>query len=216
VGNIVGSEVPVFDKIGIPTQTNLLALGAALATSGSVTLFHAPPYTAEARTVEEAFQGSKPKEIHEVNLSDIKFAYKKMTNIEAGDKIDFVELGCPHYNLDQIRYVAEWFRENNARVHPDVRFWVTTNRMTKGLATWAGYTRMIESAGGLVITDTCPVESHMRISTCREYNLKIPNVVAMVTDSAKMARYVGDLIGCKTGFRRRDDCLKCAVEGRLV
>jgi predicted aconitase len=216
VGNIVGSEVPVFDKIGIPTQTNLLALGAALATSGSVTLFHAPPYTAEARTVEEAFQGSKPKEIHEVILSDIKNAYVKMTNIEPGEKIHFVELGCPHYNLDQIRYVAEWFTENRAKVHPDVRFWVTTNRMTKGLATWAGYTQIIESAGGMVITDTCPVESHMRISTCREYNLKTPQIEAMVTDSAKMARYVGDLIGCKTGFRRRDDCLLCAVEGRFI
>lgn len=216
VGNIVGSEVPVFDKIGIPTQTNFLALGAALATSGSVTLFHAPPYTAEARDVEDAFHGSKPKEIHEVNISDIKNAYEKMTNIEPGEPIDFVELGCPHYNLEQIRYVAEWFGENDARVHPDVRFWVTTSRMVKQLATWSGYTQEIESAGGMVITDTCPVESHMRISTCREYGLKTPQIEAMVTDSAKMARYVGDLIGCRTGFRRLDDCLKSAVEGRLV
>lgn len=215
-GNIVGSEVPVFDNLGIPTQTNLLALGAALATSGSVTLFHAPPHTAEVNSLEEAFQDSEPKEIHEVTLDDIKNAYDKMTNIETGEKIDFVEIGCPHYNLDQIRYVAEWFRKNDVKVHPDVRLWVTTSRMIKQLATWEGYTSMIEAAGGLVITDTCPVESHMRISTCNEFGLKVPQIEAMVTDSAKMARYVGDLIGCKTGFRRLDDCLKCAVEGKLV
>jgi predicted aconitase len=75
--------------------------------------------------------------------------------------------------------------------------------------------KTIEDAGGLVISDTCPVESHMRISTCREYGLPTPQIKAMVTDSAKMARYAGDLIGCKTALRNREECLEAAVAGKL-
>jgi len=216
IGGIVGSEVPVLDNVGIPTQTNLLALGAALATSGSVTLFHAPPYTAEADTVAEAFGGSEPKEIHEVGKREIEAAWQSLTSIDDNEPVDFVTLGCPHYNLDQLRWVTEWFREHNARVHPDVRLWICTNRMTKAQATWEGVTQVIENAGGLVICDTCPVESHMRISTCKEFGLKTPQINAMVTNSCKMARYVKDLIGCKTALRDRNSALECAVEGKLL
>ncbi len=216
IGAIVGSEVPVLDNIGCPDQSNLLALGASLATSGSVTLFHAPPHTAEAETVEEAFQDSKPKEEINVTTRDLRNAYDSLTNIQKGDRIDFVTLGCPHYNLEKLKYVADWITEHDATIHPDVRFWICTNRMTKNAASWEGITAIIENAGGTVICDTCPVESHMRISTCNEFGLKTPQIEAMVTDSAKMARYVGDLIGCKTALSNSDHCLRCAVAGKLV
>ena len=216
VGAIVGSEVPVLDNIGAPNQTKMLALGAALATSGSVTLFHAPPHTAEADTVDRAFQGGKPKEICQVGKKEMRDVYDKLTNIGDSDAIDFVTLGCPHYDLEKLRYVSDWFERNDAKVHPDVRLWICTNRMTRRAAEREGIIGSIEAAGGMVIADTCPVESHMRISTCKEFGLETPQVKAMVTDSCKMARYVGDLIGCKTALRDCDKCLKCAVAGKLV
>ena len=216
VGGLVGSEVPVFDGLPPSSQANLLALGAALATSGSVTLFHAPGCTAEADTVEQAFGGAKPKETYEVTRRDLDAAREKLTTIEPGGPVDFVTLGCPHYTLDQLRFVAEWFRLNKKHVHAGVRLWICTNRMTRQAATWEGVTQMIESAGGLVICDSCPVESHMRVSTCKEHGLKTPQCEAMVTDSCKMARYVGDLIGCQTALRNREQCLEAAVTGKLV
>jgi len=215
VGGIVGGEVPVLDQLGTPTQSNLLALGAALATSGSVTLFHAPGHTAEATSVEHAFGGAKPTETREVGRKELDAVYEKLTTIAPDGKVDFVTLGCPHYTLDQLRFVADWFRENKRHVHPDVRLWICTNRMTKQAATWEGVTQQIEAAGGLVICDSCPVESHMRISTCKEFGLKTPQCEAMVTNSCKMARYVGDLLGCKTALRKREDCLVAAVHGKL-
>lgn len=215
-GGIVGSEVPVFDVLPPgTTQSNLLALGAALATSGSVTLFHAPGHTAEADSVQAAFAGTTPKETHTVGPAEIKAVYDKLTTITPDGEIDFVTLGCPHYTLEQLRYLADWLRANNAKVHENVRFWVCTNRMTKQAATWEGITQRIESAGGRVICDTCPVECHMRLSTCKELGLPTPQVQAMVTDSCKMARYVGDLIGCKTALRPRDACLQATVASRL-
>jgi predicted aconitase len=216
IGAIVGSEVPVIE--GLPagaTQDQLIALGAALATSGSVTLFHAPPHTAEADSVEAAFAGARPKEVHTVTRAEIDAAYDALTTIDAGAVIDFVTLGCPHYTLAQLRLVADWLKQRGAKVHGNVRLWVCTNRMTRQAAAWEGIVRIMEDAGGLVIADTCPVECHMRTSTCREYGLPTPQVRAMVTDSCKMARYVGDLIGCRTALRPREKCLEAAVSGRV-
>jgi len=216
IGKLVGGDVPVIDPLGRATQSNLLALGAALATSGSVTLFHAPGFTAEARTVAEAFHGKPPRETYEVTRADLDAARDRLTTIAPGGAVDFVTLGCPHYTLDQLRWVADWFAQGGARVHSGVRLWVCTNRMTKQAATWEGITPVIEAAGGHVVCDSCPVESHMRTSTCKEFGLKTPQVEAMATDSCKMARYVSDLIGCRTALRSRAECLQAAVAGRRV
>ena len=214
IGSIVGSDVPVIEGIKPQKQEYLIALGAALATSGSVTLFHIPGVTPEARTLQEAFHGKIPGNYHEVTVQDLNKVIIHWTNIEQGEKIDFVTLGCPHYNLEQLRIIAEKLK--GKKIHPKVRFWICTNRMTRKQAEYSGYVKTIEESGALVIVDTCPVESHMRISTCRDYNLKVPNIEAMVSDSGKMIRYVGDLIGCKTALCDIDGCIECAITGRLA
>jgi len=213
VGALTGSGVPVMTGIHPDRLHWLIGLGAALATSGSVTLFHIPGVTPEARSLEEALQGQPPSETHRVTARDLDAVFEKMSTIPRGGRIDFVTLGCPHYNLEGLRRVAERLR--GRRVADGVRMWVCTNRMTRRQAEYSGYVQAIEAAGALVVADTCPVESHMRESTCREHGLKVPNVEAMVTDSVKMARYVGDLIGCKTALADFERCVETAVSGRL-
>lgn len=212
IGNIVGSEVPVIEGVRPADQESLISLGAALATSGSVTLFHIPGVTPEARTLEEAFHGKVPAESYEVTEEDLEAVYDKLTTAKKGTAVDFVNLGCPHYNLEQLRVAAELLKEK--KIAEGVRFWVCTNRMTRKQAEYSGYVKDIEASGAVVVADTCPVESHMRQSTCREYGLEVPNVKVMVTDSTKMARYVGDLIGCQTVLTTRNQCIEAAVTGR--
>jgi len=211
IGEIVGSEVPVIDGIKPKSLNNIIGFGAALATSGSVTLYHIPGITPEARNLHEAFQGENPKEEYEILEKDLDAVYEKMNTIHSG-AIDFVTLGCPHYDLEQIRHVAEMLK--GEKVADGVRFWICTNRMTRLQAEYSGYVKTIEDAGAKVVADTCPVESHMRKSTCREFGLKIPNVYDMVTDSVKMVRYVGDLIGCRTRLTDTETCIKTAIKGR--
>ena len=212
IGGIVGGEVPVIEGVRPQRQDFIISLGAALATSGSVTLYHIPGVTPEARTTEEAFRGGVPKETYEVTPGDLDAVYEKINTIRPGEKIDFVTLGCPHYNLEQMRYVAEKLR--GKKIADGVRFWICTNRVTRRQAEHSGYLKAIEDAGALVVADTCPVESHMREATCREYGLKTPNVEAMVTDSTKMARYVRDLIGCRTALADADGCIDAALTGK--
>jgi predicted aconitase len=214
IGKIVGSEVPVLDGIKTQNQEFLLSFGATLATSGSVTMYHIVGVTPEARSTEEAFQGKIPEKVFEVTESDIDNVYREQCTINPGDTIDFVNLGCPHYTLPLIKEVAE--KLAGKTVAKGVRFWICTNRMTRKQAEVSGYVKTIEDAGAKVVCDTCPVESHMRQSTCREFNLKVPNVEAMVCNSGKMIRYVGDLIGCRVALTNADNCIKSAIEGRFV
>ena len=211
IGAIVGSEVPVIEGVKPNRQEWLVSFGATLATAGSVTLFHIPGVTPEARTLEEAFHGRMPKEHYVVTERDLDAVYDELTTIKGATPIDFVDLGCPHSTLEQLRALAE--RLNGKRIAPGVRFWVNTNRMTRKQAEYSGYLKTIEDAGALVVADTCPVECHFRQSTCREYGLEVPNVKIMVTDSAKMARYVRDLIGCRTILAPRERCIEAAISG---
>jgi predicted aconitase len=218
VGEVVGSEVPVFDvhdPAGYGTafarQENLIALGAALATSGSVTVYHIPGVTAEMKTVQEAFGGQAPREEMVVTREELDRVRLDLTTA-IDDEVDFVLLGCPHYNLEQLRVVAGLL--DGKRVHENVRFWICTPRMIKLAAAWDGYLAPIERAGAKVIADTCAVESHMRMSTCVEYGLPVPQINTMVTDSTKQARYVKDLIGCRTVLADMEACVTAAMEGR--
>jgi len=213
IGGIVGGEVPVIEGVKPQRQDFIISLGAALATSGSVTLYHIPGVTPEAHTVEEAFRGTSPERTYAVTEKDLDAVYEKMNTIRRGEEIDFVTLGCPHYNFEQLRYVAEKLR--GKKIARGVRFWICTNRVTRKQAEHSGHLKAIEDAGALVVADTCPVESHMRQSTCRKYGLEVPNVRAMVTDSVKMARYVRDLIGCRTALTDVDNCIKAALTGKL-
>lgn len=211
IGSIVGSEVPVIQGLSTHEQENVIGMGATLATSGSVSLYHAPGITAEARTVEEAFQGDVPGESLRVTPEDLREARKQVSTMDGG-KVDFVLLGCPHYNLDQIREVAGMLE--GKKLARGVKLWVCTNRMTKMAARWQGYVAVIEAVGGRVVCDSCPVESHMRTSTCQRYGLPVPYVEAMATESGKMARYVKDLIGCETVLVDRKECIKAAITGK--
>ena len=221
VGGCVGSEVPVFafeefDRhaslgASLRLQQNLIALGAALATSGSVTLYHIPGVTAEAKTTEEAFGGYTPREEILVTSGELDQVRSDLTTA-TDDEVDFVLLGCPHYNLEQLRIVAGLL--DGKKVHENVRFWICTARMVKLAAAWNGYLDPIEKAGAKVIADTCGVESHMRISTCAQYGLPVPQIKTMVTNSTKQARYVKDLIGCTTVLADTEACVRAAIEGR--
>lgn len=212
IGSQVGSGVPVVTGLPIASIERWIGLGAAMATSGSVSLFHAVGHTPEAPTLELALQKRKPISVLKLTRKDLVETVEQMINLPFNEAIDFACLGCPHYSLDQLKQTANWLY--GKKVHPSVRFWICTSRMIRSMAETAGYIKIIEESGAKVIADTCPVESHMRISTCEEYHLPIPQIHALVTDSFKMARYTKDLIGCKAGLTTTEKVIQSAIEGR--
>jgi cis-L-3-hydroxyproline dehydratase len=114
-------------------------------------MFHIPGITVGSKTIMDAFGGNKP--VDEIDVSNRELEVTRDSLQTGSNRVDTVILGCPHYNLDQIRKVASLLRGRKLR--NDVTFWVNTSATTKILAERAGLVRDIEETRARVIVDTC-------------------------------------------------------------
>jgi predicted aconitase len=213
IGEMVGEGVPVITGLKSPRQEELIAMGTAMATSGQVALYHIPGVTAECAILEDVFIKGASYDEFSIDTNDIRKTYEKLYTAKS-DIVDFVYLGCPHYTLEQVRQVCVLIM--GGKVHRDVKFWIATNRATKAVADRMGYSGVIKDAGGLVVCDCCGLGSHLRKIVCRDYNLTVPAVSNMITDSVKQAKYANDTIGCTTIVAKLEDCIEAAVTGKGI
>jgi len=198
VGKTVGYGIPVLTGIAKrPSTEELINFCAMSNTSGAVSMFYMPGHTVGASTVQEAFQGDVPEDKIAVTDKELKMVIEELQT--ASGRIDFVQLGCPHYTLRQVGEVAGLLSGKSVQKH--VSFWVCTSATTKMLADRLGYTRAIEEAGGHVVVDTC-IDEPCWVT----YKDKVG-----VTDSPKCAYYrrFKDV-----KVMRLRDCVEAAVEGR--
>ena len=146
VGKMVKNKIPYFR--GLPKDANtdqLKALGAAMAASGAVALWHGEDITPEARD-----QDISGLERITVSPSDLEEAYERLSPAEEPDVVIF---GCPHASLREISELAALV--SGRRLKKPV--WICTSRMMKEAADRMGFTRTIEEAGGRIVADTCMV-----------------------------------------------------------
>lgn len=204
VGKLAGDRIPVITGLEVrPDDDRLKALGAAMASSGAVALFHLVGITPEAPTVEAAFQGRKPAEIRDISCDDLRAARRELSTSD-GEALDLVVLGSPHFSLAEFRRLAPLLA--GQRAHPSVQFLVTSSRIMTELARSAGYLAPLEAFGGRVTVDTCVLASPMLP----------PGVHRLMTNSAKYAYYAPGLLGARVAFGSLQDCVRSAVAGRIV
>lgn len=206
VGEALGLKVPALTGLGHPTTTQLVKMNSALNTAGQVRMYHIPGLTPEAPTLEAAFQGGKPKEVIAITRDDLKRAYDLM-NYGDNDDVDFVSLGCPHYNIEEIRKTAGLLAGRKCKV----TLWVMTNPPTYKMAEIAGYRKVIEGAGAKLLSGTCPGLLMGRVTPDGSY----PKVWAM--DAAKQDYYItGHCHPEKVQVRygTTEDCVNAAVTGK--
>jgi predicted aconitase len=211
VGAIVGSGVPVFEGIHQPRQEELMVLGSALATSGTVAMYHITGVTPEAPTTGAAFGGTPPKEKIIVSGKEIQEVYRKLHTAKDSN-VDFVFLGCPQYTVEQIRVAAGLL--DGRRVHENTTLWIGTNRMAFAMADRMGYYDIIKKAGGVLVCDTCPMLSFLRLDSLAKQGISGPAYKTMLTDSPKQAKYAHTTIGCEIILDRIDSCIEAAVKGK--
>ncbi len=126
LGKIAQDRLPVVDRLSVqPTEDQLKALGAAAASSGTVALFHLVGITPEAPTLVAAFQNRAPAQTVDVTLETLRAARHELTTA-AGEALDLVILGSPHFSLAEFRQLAPLFE--GRRTHERVKFLVTTSR----------------------------------------------------------------------------------------
>ena len=199
VGAIAGHRTPVYDKLPVTNPVQLRAMGAAMATSGAVRMWHCPGVSAEARSLDEAFQGDTPEEIISFTKEDYKQTLAEL-NDGVDEKVDVIDLGCPHYSTTDVLYVARLLE--GKKIHPSVEFTVWTSQAARNVLENTGAVQIIEAAGGHVYTDSCPIASllHFRDK-------------AIATNSAKQAGNAPSILGGPVHTGTLKQCINAAFTG---
>jgi predicted aconitase len=149
VGRDLGNAIPYFRGIH-PTPDELKTLGAAMAASGAIALFHVEDVTPEARGGIVPGEGLDHIDVGPTELGE---AYDSLSAALKDSDVELITLGCPHLSIDELEEVAEFLRGKTRREGaPDL--WVCTSNEVKKRAAEA--IKTIEEFG-MVLVDTCMV-----------------------------------------------------------
>ena len=204
VGTLAGDRIPVIDGIRVqPAEDQLKAFAAAAASSGRVALFHMIGVTPEAPTLDAAFQGRTPGQTMAITTADLRAARRELTTAD-GRELDMVILGSPHFSLAEFKLLAPLVAGQHA--HPRVQLLVTSSRLMREAAERAGVLEPILAFGAQITLDTCILASPMLP----------PEIKTLMTNSAKYAYYAPSLLNTRVTFGSLADCVRSAIEGRVV
>ena len=194
IGQLVENRVPYLRfHDWRPEDLELNALGAAMAASGAVALYHVEGVTPEAKAGSVLQSGAET-----LVMENLAPGFETLDG--ACEEIDLVSLGCPHASLAELRRVADHIEGR----HVKAALWITSARSTRQAATSEGLVDRIEAVGGRVVADTCMV-----VAPVGELGFR-----SMATNSAKMAFYAPAHSGLAVRYGTLEQCLDAAVTGR--
>jgi predicted aconitase len=204
MGDWVQDRVPVVSGLAgaSPNLPRLKHFGAAASSSGGVEMYHLVGITPEAATLETATGGQPLQEQRRYGRREREATFEKINAYGQDRAVDYVMLGCPHYTIEQIWEAAQLLE--GRRVHANTALWIWTPRAIKALADRNGYTRLIEEAGGRIMTDSCSAMSRA----------VPPGTRVVALDSAKQAHYLPAILGVQAWFGTTEQCIEAACTGR--
>lgn len=183
VGARVGDRIPFFKGIK-PDHDGMKSLGAAMAATGAVALYHIDEVTPESGDFDLS------------DLDDITITREDIDEFKAGLVCDgepqVIVVGCPHLSKGEIERIASVLEDRKPTHGPDLR--VYTSRWVKENTPHA--VKVIESFGK-VIADTCMVVSPLE---------EVYDTVA--TDSGKALEYLPKLAGQKVVYADTESLLE--------
>ena len=163
-------------------------MGAALASSGSVALYHMENVTPEWDSAEK----EEVEDYLFVGEKDIAETRSGLTTTER--EADLICLGCPHASLEEISHVAGIVQNKSIKN----KLWICTSVSVKATADRMGYTKIIEDAGGNVVCDTCMV-----VAPIEDMGFEVIGV-----NSAKAANYVPSMCGLDVVYDDVENLIK--------
>ena len=203
VGEACGSywEVPVIEGVEtVPGSDALKHFGTALASFGSLALFHMPGITAE----DAVFAGSPPAVVT-IAQDGIEAFLARYAAPE--DKLDVVVFGAPQLSLFEIEAVARAL--DGRQVHDGTTVIVATSPEIKHAADRMGLTSRIEASGAVVAQGICFYQGYAR--EMAEAN----GWSRLMTNSAKLVNIIGGY-GYRPTLASLERCVDSAVAGRVL
>jgi predicted aconitase len=207
VGKLVGEShqdyfaVPVFHGYRrVPTADELKHLGAALASYGSMAMFHFVGMTPEAPAGSDGFQ--EEQIIAEDQISKVYEGY------DLGERdARLVVFSGPQQSLLEMKRLAGLFE--GRKVKPGSSCFVTTNGAVLEQSRALGYAQTLEGAGVTILQGVC-FYILQNLSPMRRAN----RWTNMVSNSAKIVNIIG-AHRFNTILRRTEDCVEIACTGLL-
>jgi predicted aconitase len=205
VGRLAGDYWQVPALVGIdrvPGSDEMKHFGAALASYGSVALFHMVGITPEAQRLDDVIpDGDIPT--HDVAAHDIRAfqaAYAQQI-----DQVDLVVFSAPQLSLVEMRQLASLLDGRRA----DIPLLAVTSPQVKPDADRMGLTARIEAAGGTVLSGMCFYQSYAR--EMAEAN----GWQRLATNSAKLTNIIGGY-GYRPALMSMEACVAAACAGGRI
>ncbi len=202
IGRIAGDywAVPAIEGIEQPPRSDELKhFGAAMASFGSVALFHIIGLTPEASRLSEVASAGLPH--HRVTRTDIdaiRNAYR------SDGHVDVVVFSAPQLSLFELRELAGLCDGRRF----SVPLLAVTSPQVKPDSDRMGYTARIESAGGTVLSGMCFYQSYAReIAEANGWR-------RLATNSAKLVNILGGY-GYQPLLASMEECVDAATNGKL-
>jgi len=206
IGRRAGSywEVPVVEGIErVPTSDEAKHMGAAMASYGSIPLFHIVGVTPECQTLSDVDgQDLKPERIAEADLTELRSAFAA-----TGEKLDVVVFAAPQLSLVEMQQVAALCR--GRKRHPETAMLVCTPASVYVDAKAAGFIDDIENFGGRVLQGTCFYQQYAR--EIGEAN----GWTRLLSNSTKIVNILGGY-GYKPALASMSACVDAAVAGEML
>jgi predicted aconitase len=182
-GKLAGNKIPYFRGIR-PDKDRLKALGAAMAATGAVALYHVADITPEAKKNRYDLSGL---EIVTVETADIDQIFSEI-------QVDAVAVGCPHCSTEELAGIARLL--NGKTVMKPFYIFAAQGVIDKNLKTVS----TIEKSGARVYADTCMVVSPV-----------MERYPAIMVNSGKAFAYVPDMCGAVARIGSIEECVAVAT-----
>lgn len=203
VGRLAGTywDVPVIEGIDrAPTSDELKHFGAAMASFGSVALFHLVGITPEASRLADV--AGKRMRKYAVGRKEVKALQQSYA---VDKKVDVVVFSAPQLSIFELRALAGLCDGRKFKVP----MLAVTSPQVKPDSDRFGYTQRIEAAGGTVYAGMCFYQSYAReIAEANGWK-------RLATNSAKMVNILGGY-GYIPMLASMEECVDAAVNGRLA
>jgi predicted aconitase len=211
LGGIVGAragsyrEVPVIEGIdSAPGSDEMKHFGAAMASFGSVPLFHVVGITPEAPTLG-AVCDPAALEAEVIAEADLEAFFARYGG--KGDKVDVVVFSAPQLSLLEMQSLADLL--DGQKIHSGTALLAVTSPVVAADARRMGLVERIEASGALVLEGMCFYQSYAR--EMGEAN----GWRRLLTNSAKLANIIGGY-GYQPTLSNMENCVASAVAGEIV
>lgn len=145
VGSMVGEDIPYFRGIKY-NDDELKSLGAAMAATGSVAMYHVEDVTPEWN--DFSTEGLESITITEKDIKEVR------EELMSDSEPEVIVLGCPHLSSDELDYIAKILDDKEPKEGPDLLIY-TSKYVMKQVPEAVKTIKKF----GQVITDTCMVVS---------------------------------------------------------